>query len=198
MKTTRILVVLTGLLSVPLWAADDNWQVPNNWQVEGANGVLNISGVLSEGACRLAMDSADQTVTLGVTPLAELVRVGTRGAATAVTLRLRDCLRGSGASQDPRTGNLSWGRQQPVMTMSFLAPADADNPQLVKVQGVSGIGLRLVDSRQRDVRLGSRGIPQFVSPGDDVLVWYVAPERTRAPLQAGAYRATVNFRLSYE
>ncbi|CAI1528024.1 fimbrial protein [Serratia proteamaculans] len=198
MKTTRILVVLTGLLSAPLWAADDNWQVPNNWQVEGANGTLNVSGVLSEGACRLAMDSADQTVLLGVTPLAELAQVGARAAATAVTLRLRDCLRGSGASRDERTGNLSWGRQQPVMTMSFLAPADADNPQLVKVQGVSGIGLRLVDSQQRDVRLGSRGTPQFVSPGDDVLVWYVAPERTRAPLHAGAYRATVNFRLSYE
>lgn len=198
MKITGIAVVLTGLFSAPLWAADDNWQVPNNWQVEGANGVLNISGVLSEGACRLAMDSADQTVLLGVTPLAELAQVGARAAATAVTLRLRDCLRGSGASRDERTGNLSWGRQQPVMTVSFLAPADADNPQLVKVQGVSGIGLRLVDSQRRDVRLGSRGIPQFVSPGDDVLVWYVAAKRTRAPLQAGAYRATVNFRLSYE
>lgn len=151
MKISRSVVALAGLLSAPLWAADDNWQVPNNWQVEGANGVLNISGVLSEGA-----------------------------------------------SRDERTGNLSWGRQQPVMTMSFLAPADADNPQLVKVQGVSGIGLRLVDSQQRDVRLGSRGTPQFVSPGDEVLVWYVAAERTRAPLQAGAYRATVNFRLSYE
>ncbi|CAI1094783.1 fimbrial protein [Serratia quinivorans] len=198
MNTTRILVVLAGLVSTPLWAADDNWQVPNNWQVEGANGTLNVSGVLSEGACRLAMDSADQTVTLGVTPLAELAKLGARSAATAVTLRLRDCLRGSGASRDERSGNLSWGRQQPVMTMSFLAPADADNPQLVKVQGVSGIGLRLLDGRQQDVRLGSRGIPQFVSPGDEVLVWYVAAERTRAPLQAGAYRATVNFRLSYE
>lgn len=198
MKISRSVVALAGLLSAPLWAADDNWQVPNNWQVEGAYGVLNISGVLSEGACRLAMDSADQTVLLGVTPLAELAQVGARAAATAVTLRLRDCLRGSGASRDERTGNLSWGRQQPVMTMSFLAPADADNPQLVKVQGVSGIGLRLVDSQQRDVRLGSRDTPQFVSPGDEVLVWYVAAERTRAPLQAGAYRATLNFRLSYE
>ncbi|HCV67095.1 MAG TPA: fimbrial protein, partial [Serratia sp.] len=93
MKITGIAVVLAGLLSAPLWAADDNWQVPNNWQVEGANGVLNISGVLSEGACRLAMDSADQTVLLGVTPLAQLAQVGARAAATAVTLRLRDCLR---------------------------------------------------------------------------------------------------------
>lgn len=41
------------------------------------------------------------------------------------------------------------------MTVSFGAPADMDNPQLVKAQGVSGLGLRLLDGRGRDVRLAA-------------------------------------------
>ncbi len=48
---------------------------------------------------------------------------------------------------------------QPAVTVSFRAMRDVDNPQLVKVEGVSGLGLRLVDAQGEDVRLGSKGKP---------------------------------------
>ncbi len=46
------------------------WLLPaanavDNWDVDGANGVLYISGALTESACRLEMDSARQDISLG-------------------------------------------------------------------------------------------------------------------------------------
>jgi type 1 fimbria pilin len=73
-----------------------------------------------------------------------------------------------------------------------------DNPRLVKVQGVSGLALHLMDPEGRDVRLGSRGKPLLVTPGQNVLTYTVVAERTIAPLVAGAFWAVVNFRLSYD
>jgi type 1 fimbria pilin len=169
-----------------------------NWDVEGANGVLRINGALSEGACRLDMVSQYQEITLPAVPTSQLQRPGDRTAPVAFQLRLRDCLRSHGGSRDDRSGNLIWAAHQPTLSVSFLAPADADNPQLVQVQGTSGIGLRLTDDLQRDARLGSRGAPLFVAHGDDTLTWHVAAERTTAPLVAGAYRATVDFHLNYD
>ncbi|ASM07961.1 TPA: type 1 fimbrial protein [Serratia marcescens] len=170
----------------------------DNWQVEGANGVLQVRGALTESACRLEMTSARQDIWLGETGTARLRQAGDRGLPVAFELRLQDCLRASTSQRDARTGALTWAPNQPAVTVSFGAPADMDNPQLVKAQGVSGLGLRLLDGRGRDVRLGSRGEPLMLTPGQNTLSYTVAPERTAAPLMAGAYRAAVDFRLSYD
>ncbi|EPK1857969.1 fimbrial protein, partial [Klebsiella pneumoniae] len=73
-----------------------------------------------------------------------------------------------------------------------------DNPQLVKVEGVSGLGLRLVDAQGEDVRLGSKGKPLFLRPEQNTLSYAVIPERTLANLNSGSYMAVVDFNLSYE
>ncbi|EMH4079068.1 hypothetical protein RGI92_002338 [Serratia marcescens] len=86
-----------------------------------------------------------------------------------------------------------------LTTLLWLLPlADVDNPQLVKAQGVSGLGLRFLDAGGEDVRLGSRGKPLWLTPGSDTLTYQVAPERTAAPLMAGSYRAVVDSSLSYD
>ncbi|RNW04251.1 type 1 fimbrial protein [Serratia nematodiphila] len=200
----RYYAALGGLaLMAPLSLATLLWLLPaaqavDNWEVEGANGVLYISGAMTESACRLEMDSARQEIRLGEVATGRLAQVGARGVPTAFQLRLRDCLRSPAASRDERTGALSWAQNQPAVRVAFNAPADDDNPQLVKAQGVSGLGLRLLDTHGRDVRLGSRGAPLWLTPGNDTLSYTVAAERTAAPLNAGAYRAVVDFSLSYD
>ncbi|MBH2883677.1 fimbrial protein [Serratia ureilytica] len=200
----RYYAALSGLaLMAPLSLAAMLWLLPasqaaDNWGVEGANGVLYIEGALTESACRLEMDSARQDIRLGDVSTGRLAQVGDRGVPVAFELRLRDCLRSPAVSRDERTGALSWAHDQPAVRVAFHAPADADNPQLVKAQGVSGLGLRLLDAQGRDVRLGSRGMPLWLTPGSDVLSYSVAPERTAAPLRAGSYRAVVDFSLSYD
>lgn len=198
-----LLVRSAAALMVPLvlstvWALLPSAQAADNWNIDGANGVLHVRGALTESACRLEMPSAWQDIWLGETGTAKLARFGDRGTPVAVQLHLRDCLRSPAKNRDLRSGNVLWSTAQPAVSVSFVAPADADNPQLVKVRGASGVALRLTDALGRDVRLGERGAPLLLTPGQSVLNYRVMPERTRAPLQAGAYSAHVDFRLSYD
>jgi type 1 fimbria pilin len=170
----------------------------DNWNVDGANGVLRVHGALAESACRLEMESAYQDVWVGETGTARLAQIGAQGTPVVVQLRLRDCLRSPANNRDERSGNLLWAPYQPAVLVSFSAPADVNNPQLVKVRGASGLALRMSDSLGRDIRLGSRGAPLMIAAGQDTLNYTVTPERTRAPLQAGAYSAQLNFKLNYD
>jgi type 1 fimbria pilin len=165
--------------------------------VEGDNGVLHVFGVLTESACRLEMPSADQTVDMGSVATGDLQDAGQRGTPVAVQLRLRDCIRGAANNLDT-LGNVSWSTSQPAMSLTFVSELDEVNPQLVRANGVNGMGLRLTDSTQRDMVLGQPAKPVFLSPGSDVLTYYITPERTADMLEAGVYFANVNFRLSYE
>ncbi|HID9396043.1 TPA: fimbrial protein [Serratia marcescens] len=195
---------LGGLaLMVPLSLTTVLWFLPtahavDNWDVDGANGVLEVRGALTESACRLEMDSARQDVWLGEVATGRLTQPGDRGAPVIVQLRLRDCLRSPAANRDERSGAVSWAADQPAVRVSFSAPADTDNPQLVKLRGVSGLGLRLQDAAGEDVRLGSRGKPLWLTPGSSVLNYSLMAERTAAALSAGSYWALVDFKMSYD
>ncbi len=167
-------------------------------QADGMSGLLDITGSLHHSPCVLDMTSAYQTVELGNVSRDQLQRPGDQASPIAFQLRFQDCRRASGSLQDERTGNLVWSAYQPVVSVSFLAPADADDPRLIKVMGVTGLGLRLTDDDGRDVRLGSRGHPLFLAHGSDTLTWHVQPTRTPAVLTNGQFRAVVDFRLNYE
>lgn len=170
----------------------------NNADVDEMNGTLFITGALTESACRLEMSSVRQEVLLGEVGTGRLQFVGAKGNPVRIDLRLEDCLKSNVASRDMSTGTLSWASEQPVMSMSFSAVRDEDNPTLVKAQGVSGMGLRLEDVQGRKVHLGSRGSPLLLQPGQNTLSFTVIPERTRAVLVAGSYQARVNIHLTYD
>lgn len=194
---TAVVMMVPACLCVMLWLMPSALAADNG-QVEGAHGVLHVRGELTESACRLEMASAYQAVQLGNTATAQLAKAGDRGAPVSVQLQLRDCLRSPAVNRDQRTGNLLWSTQQPAVSVSFIAPADADNPELVKVHGASGLALRISDERGGDIRLGSRGAPLALAVGQNALNYRITPERTRAPLLSGAYAAVVDFRLNYD
>ncbi len=182
----------TALLALVLLTSQGSRAEPGN------HGMLFVHGALTEGACLLEMSSAYQDIWLGETTTSSLAVPGNRTQPVAFQLRLRDCTRMGAAIRDTRLGYRLWDAYQPAVTVSFTAPADANNPQLVQVQGAEGLGLRLLDADNRDVRLGSRSRPQLLALGDNGLQFYVMAERTRAPLLAGAYRAAIDFRLNYD
>ncbi|MBV4455665.1 MULTISPECIES: fimbrial protein [Pseudomonas] len=166
--------------------------------VEGMSGMLNISGSMHEIPCVLEMTSRHQTIDLGAVSTSQLQRPGDQARPVSFQLRFNDCQRTAGSIRSERTGNLTWSAFQPVLSVAFYAPADTDDPRLVKVQGITGMGLRLTDPQGRDVQLGSRGEPLFLPLGSNTQTWTVQPMRTAAPLTSGAFRAVVDFRLNYE
>lgn len=166
--------------------------------VDGEHGQLDVYGELVDSPCRLSMDSRDQTVDLGTLAAASLIQTGDRSMPLHFMLRLDNCLAASGHIRDQRTDATVVGINQPVVTLMFTAPADPLAPTLIKLNGVSGIGLRITDSLHRDIRLGSLGAPQILSPGNNTLTWSLMAERTAGPLIPGPFRATADIRLSYD
>lgn len=185
------LMLASIMLLSPAYAQD-------NRSSQGVEGVLYVYGVLTESACRLEMDSARQDIALGEHEPGRLRQAGDRGKAVRFELHLVDCLRSSASGGDIPTGTLTWVNSQPAVSVSFQGFQDADNPQLVRVLGVSGLGLRMEDGRGDDVRLGSRGKPLLLKQGQNTLTYTVAPELTSANQMAGSYRAVVDFHLNYD
>lgn len=196
----RVLLIILRSLGIYLWLQTPVQATVDNWDIEGAGGVLYVHGELTESACRLEMASAYQDIILGEIGTGHLRESGAQGEPIHFKLQLTDCLRSPANSRDERTGGLTWADNQPAVVVSFSSTRDEDNPQLMKVQGeeISGLGLRLSDSLGQDVRLGSRGKPLLMAPGQDVLNYTVTPERTSAALLPGSYWAVVNFHLNYD
>ncbi|MGP2446623.1 fimbrial protein [Pantoea ananatis] len=201
----RYCAILSGLvLMVPLTLGAMLWLLPgaqatvDHEEVEGASGILYMQGALTESACRLEINSARQEVLLRTTAAGSLTRPGATGTPVYMALRLSDCLCSPLANLDVRTSSRSRAPNQPAMSVSFIAPADTDNPQLVQAVGAQGQGLRLRDSQGEDVRLGDRGRPLRLMPGQDMLDYIITPERTAAALSPGVYRAVVGFHMSYD
>ena len=137
------------------------------------DGMLDIRGSLHHAPSILEMSSAYQTVDLGNVPRSYLQRPGDMAPPVAFQLRFMECRRIAGGLPDARTSTLVWSPYEPVLSVAFVAPADPDNPTLVQVNGVTGMGLRLTDERGRDVRLGAWGAPLFLTHGSDTVTWHV-------------------------
>lgn len=192
--TSQRVKVLGGLL----WVLAVGAHAEDEEDIEGLSGLLNVLGSMHESPCSVEMASLHQTVDLDAVSTSQLQRPGDQAPAKAFQLRFTDCQRTAGRVRSERTGNLTWSAYQPVLSVAFSAPADAQDSRLVKVQGVTGMGLLLTDALGRDVQLGSRGEPLFLPVGRNTQTWNVRPTRTAAPLTSGVFRAVVEFRLNYE
>ena len=186
---TAIIAVCT-LYHPAILAAD-------NWKVDGAHGEIHVHGSLTESACRLATTSAWQDIPMGNTGTAQLRHIGERGKAVRFEIKLEDCASSASRMRDSFTGNVSWSNRQPSVSISFKAPLDPDNPELIQVNGASGLGLRLTDMLGRDVRVGGHATALQLTPGNNQLVYIIAPERTRASLVAGDWWSMNNIGLDY-
>lgn len=172
--------------------------LPARADIDGEHGLLHIEGELTDSPCRLSMDSADQTVDLGTLATADFSSSGRKSEPRTFVLHLLDCLPASGHIRNEYTSNETFGVSQPVVKIVFTAPADPVDPSLIKLQGVRGIGLRLLDAFNRDVHPGAYEVSHILTPGDNQLIMKVAAERTNDSLIPGAFAASVDFRLSYE
>ncbi|SDQ71270.1 Pilin (type 1 fimbria component protein) [Pseudomonas sp. UC 17F4] len=186
--SSRALMVLGASVTTLALAADNGEQ----------NAFFQISGTLLESACYLDPASTYQELDLGDLSTAALYRPGDQGTPRALQLRLQGCVRVNGGRQDVQSGALVWSSVEPVLGLSFNAVVDADSPELVKVIGASGFGLRVTDVRGQDVRLGRLAPAWFLAPGSNQLTYYVRPERTTAPLLPGPFRASLNVNLAYD
>lgn len=154
----------------------------------GQGGELHISGSFLEAPCGLVMRSEFQDVLLDSSVIASLQKPGDTGEAKQITFHLVGCKTAQGQSK-------LTGRDA---TIRFLSVADPDEPTLFRMNGITGIGLRLQDKNGRLVVPGETRKPLFSSSAMDALTYTVVLVRTKAPLSTGNFEATVDFGMSYE
>lgn len=195
--------ILSGLLvcSLHALAADNNsrlYRPVDNWQVDGANGMLYVSGSLTESPCRLAMTSSYQSVELGNAETASFASVGAKGLAIPFRIELEDCIEMNTQLGNVQTGQTAWSSTQLAVKIRFVAPTVPQMPQLAKVEGVEGLGLAIETANGETLPLNRQSNPVLLPSGKDVLTYYVRPVRTTQSLQPGTYSALVAFEMLYE
>lgn len=190
-KRAALMLLMAGV--APAVAAEHDGE-----EVQGTVGWLYVTGAMREAACRLEMASRWQSIELPAVSAYQLLQPGDSGEPTPFTLRLTGCMRSAGSVLNSQNNTLAWSSQQPIVTLTFTAAADAQTPELFQVKGAEGIGLRLRDAQGNTLRPGVESAPGFLTPGDNQLQFTIAPERTAAALKADAYRATLDFKLYYQ
>lgn len=206
MKTSKMLrygqhILLGSALacSVNAMAADNNsrlYRPVDNWNVDGANGVLYVSGSLTESPCRLAMTSAYQSVDLGNIETAELQRNG-KGTPIPFQIELEDCIEMATRLTNVQSGMTAWSSTQPAVKIRFVAPTVPFYSDFVKVNGVQGLGLAVTTLGGALLPMGQESEPQLLPSGQSQLTYYVIPVRTGL-LEPGAYSALIAFEMLYE
>ncbi|MDT3640934.1 fimbrial protein, partial [Cronobacter sakazakii] len=140
----RKLLALSLLLALSGGAAADE-------ESEVNTGALYVHGVLQDNTCRMDMDSAWQEVDLGTASRGDFNLVGKAARPVTVKIYLHDCPEMVSWSTNITPMTTTASTLQPSYKARFTGVADELNPELIKVIGASGIGLRLRDSQGKSV-----------------------------------------------
>ncbi|MHC9516599.1 fimbrial protein [Enterobacter mori] len=175
--TKKIVKTLSFLLSgccLPLFATH---------QGEGA---VLIQGAVLYTPCAIDLDSLDQTIDMGDTPLSEIATKG-YGPTRAFTVRLINCL------MLPTPGNIKYDSEYYQITFEpmtgaerFSVYGDAQGIELAIRDTEGNVAVPGVAFPAREVMAGSMNLSyslQLVSNGQ--------------PLKAGGYQSLIRFRMDY-
>jgi type 1 fimbria pilin len=184
-KHYKTLFKSMSLASILLWS---NGNAMDSKTLPRQQGELYISGEFREGPCFLDMRSKFQDVELDNSAIANLRNIGDTGQPRKLILHLWGC----------KTLRLKNKYGVSAINVHFMAPADADEPTLFRLNGASGIGLRVIDDAGHQILPGKERQLLFHSSSDNNLELTVLPVRTKAPLSTGYFDATINFGLNYE
>lgn len=165
---------------------------------DGDNGTLNVTGELTRGACNIETTSRWQSINMENVTTGELASPGNRGHATAFHLHLRDCEESGTDEARKQNGTVLRIVNQPEIRISFVSERDADDTELFAIQGAKGFGLRLEDAQYNTIAPGGKAQPLALEGGNNVLTYWLVPERTHGEIQEGVWHSVISMRFSYE
>ncbi|MEW5561991.1 fimbrial protein [Enterobacter asburiae] len=163
---------------------------------------INFVGALLSTPCSLAVDSQEQQVNLGSISSGHFRNQGDRSQQVRFTLRFQDCLMGAhsyrdGVNSTHTAEDSAWLSGEQTVAFSFTGVADDNNSGLLKLNGASGVGVRLKDARDVDIPLNQSLNNAFLTPGDNTLNFSASLESTQKYVQADYIDAIVNINVYY-
>ena len=135
---------------------------------------------------------------MGNIETADFKKVGESGKPVPFYIELIDCINTPTALLNDRTNTTTWSTDQTGIKVRFIAPTVPFYPELVRLNGIEGIGLQLSDEQEKVLSLGEYSAPQLIGPGKGKLNYFLTPVRVAEKLQPGSYRALISLELSYD
>ncbi|MBP6120839.1 MULTISPECIES: fimbrial protein [Providencia] len=181
--------------------ADNNdhiFRPTDGWEVDGQHGVIHVSGALTENPCRLAMDSSNQSVSLGNISFANLNQSTGWGRQVPFQIELLDCLEVQTELQNFQMGQSVWSTTQPAVKVRFIAPTVPQYTDIIRVNGIQGLGLQVMNVAGQVLPIGKDSNPMLIASGQNRLTYYVTAVRTSGPLIPGAFSALIAFEMLYD
>lgn len=146
-------------------------------------GRINMQGSIIDTACAIAVDSREQSIDMGVIPVADIIRDG-QGRSKPFSIVLIDCVL-------DRPGNAEW--------KNFKVTFDGDKEgDLFGVRGgASGVGLQISDGSGNIASPGK--VLPFVDilPGSMQLNYSLKLVANNHALKPGDYFSSIRFKLDY-
>lgn len=148
-------------------------------------GRVNMQGAIIDTACAIAIESRDQTIDLGIVPMADIIREG-HGRSKPFTIELVNC-------ELKREGNKlpDWKH--------FQVTFDGDTEGvLFGVQGdASGVALQINESSGKVAIPGTPLSLGNITPGAMQLNYTMKLVANNHALKAGDYFSSIRFKLDY-
>ncbi|GKN58710.1 fimbrial protein [Klebsiella pneumoniae] len=195
-----ILLLCTITATLPLAAASlPSGSQSRNWDVDGLHGELVASGMLVSAPCVLALESRERQIAFGNTVLSTLKNPGDVTAPLTMHIVLEGCPGGVHRLEDQQLlrGGL-WLSDQSMVRMRITGDVDPDDSRFFRVHGASGVALRIEDPLGSPLSPSVSGQPLPLNQGRNDLAFSVQLWRTRAPLDAGVWRAVMHIDMEYE
>lgn len=148
MKNFRCLLFLSGAILLS-----------NTGFAVGHDGVVNISGAITDNTCTVSPDSTDFTVKLGSVPSKQFYQAGDGTRYEPFTIHLEKC-----------SGTVSG------ITVSFSGPKDNLNTDLLAIPSgtgiASGIGVGIYNQDKSLIPVGSNSIQTTLTPNQSSVSIY--------------------------
>ncbi|WP_429619886.1 fimbrial protein [Serratia sp. 2723] len=162
--------------------------IPFSPQAEGTIqgwGRVNMQGAIIDTACAIAVESRDQTIDLGVVPLADIIRDG-HGRSKPFAIELVNCELERGGNKLP-----DWKHFQ----VTFDGDAEGE---LFGVHGeASGVALQINEPGGRSATPGDPLPMNNIVPGTMRLNYTMKLVANNHVLKAGDYFSSIRFKLDY-
>ncbi|RTF43124.1 fimbrial protein [Serratia marcescens] len=146
-------------------------------------GVVNMQGSIIDAACAIALDGREQSIDMGVIPMADIIRDG-QGRSKPFSINLINCVL-------ERPGKENWKNFQVTFD------GDTEGKLFGVYGGASGVGLQITDGLG-NVASPGKALPLMdIIPGNSQLNYSLKLMANNHALKSGDYFSSIRFKLDY-
>lgn len=146
-------------------------------------GRVNMQGSIIDTACAIAVDSREQSIDMGVVPLADIIRDG-QGHSKPFSIDLVNCVL-------DRPGETDWKHFQVTFD------GDPEGTLFGVRGGASGVGLQISDSLGNIASPGKTLPFVDITPGSMQLNYSLKLVANNHALKSGDYFSSIRFKVDY-